>query len=260
MGRTELRACAMTMRVDFTSQAFFRDPADGIEKLRAAGTVLATRFPLVGELWFRTTYDSTARVLKDSEIFTLRKEGGGLAGLRWWMPAFIGALANNMLTMDEPDHTRLRGIVDEAFRRRAILDMEPRIRAIADDLAGQLFANGSPADLVERYARTLPFSVISELLGLPLADRPKFIAWANSVARLTGPVSFLRMIAGLPAMKRYLEGRLQAAREHGGEGLIAELVRIEREGGRINAREMVAMVFLLLGGGSETTPHLISRP
>ena len=133
----------------------------------ASGPVVATRFPIVGKVWITTTYELTARVLKDSETFTLRKEGGGLAGLRWWMPAFVSALANNMLTMDEPDHTRLRGIVDEAFRRRAVLDMEPRIRGIADDLAGQLFSDGSPADLVKRYARTLPLSVICELLGLP---------------------------------------------------------------------------------------------
>ena len=59
-------------------------------------------------------------------------------------------------------------------------------------------------------------------------------------------------------MKRYLEGRLQAARDTGGEGLIAELVRVEKERGRISSQEMVAMVFLLLGAGSETTTHLIS--
>ena len=146
----------MTAHVDFTSQTFFRDPAAGIERLRALGPVVETRFPIVGKVWITTTYESTARVLKDGETFTLRKEGGGVAGLRWWMPAFVGALANSMLTMDEPDHTRLRQIVDEAFRRRAVLDMEPRIRAIADELAGELFADGSPADLVPRYARTLP--------------------------------------------------------------------------------------------------------
>jgi cytochrome P450 PksS len=59
-------------------------------------------------------------------------------------------------------------------------------------------------------------------------------------------------------MKRYLEERLAGARRHGGEGLIAELVRVEKEGGRISAGEMVAMVFLLLGAGTETTTHLIS--
>jgi cytochrome P450 len=248
----------MTAEVDFTSQAFFRDPAAGVERLRALGPVVATRFPIVGKVWITTTYEATARVLKDGETFTLRKEGGGLAGLRWWMPSFVAALANNMLTMDEPDHTRLREIVDEAFRRRAVLDMEPRIRAIADELAGELFADGSPADLVARYARTLPLSVICELLGLPLADRPRFIAWANTVARLAGVTDFLRMIGGLWPMRRYLEERLRLARAHGGEGLIAELVRVEAEGGGISSNEMVSMVFLLLGAGSETTTHLIS--
>jgi cytochrome P450 PksS len=248
----------MTLHVDFTSQEFFRDPAAAADRLRSCAPLVATRFPIVGKVWITTTYEATAAVLKDSTTFTLRKEGGGLAGLRWWMPAFVRTLANSMLNMDEPDHTRLRDVVDEAFRRRAVLEMEPRIRAIADGLADGLFADGSPADLVERYARTLPLSVICELLGLPLSDRPKFIAWANTVARLTNAAGFLRMIPGMWQMKRYLEGRLQYAREHGGEGLIAELVRVEMEGGRISGDEMVSMVFLLLGAGSETTTHLIS--
>lgn len=244
--------------VDFTSQDYLRDPAASIARLREAGPVVEVQFPLIGRMWITTTSEMAGRVLKDSKTFTLRKDDGGIAGVRWWMTPLIRTMADNMLTMDEPDHTRLRQIVDEAFRRRAILDMEPRIFAIADQLAADLFADGSPADLVERYARLLPLSVICELLGLPLADRPRFMAWAGSLARLKGPLSFLRMMMSLSSMRRYLERRLEAAREEGGEGLIAELVRVEKEGGRINAREMVAMVFLLLGAGSETTTHLIS--
>ena len=94
------------------------------------------------------------------------------------MPKIVRTVASNMLSADEPDHTRLRSIVDEAFRRQAVLEMEPRILAIAVELADGLFADGSPSDLVDRYARKLPLSVICELLGLPLADRPKFTAWA----------------------------------------------------------------------------------
>ncbi|MFM9849894.1 MAG: cytochrome P450 [Hyphomicrobiaceae bacterium] len=245
------------LRMDFTSQEYLRDPAAGLAKLRAAGPVVQVRFPIVGKTWITTTSDLAGRVLKDSETFTMRRNGT-VAGLRWWMPGWIRTLAVSMLTMDEPDHTRLRSIVDEAFRRRAVLDMEPRIFALADQLAAELFSDGSPADLVERYARKLPLSVICELLGLPAVDRPRFIAWANTMIRITGAVSVLRMLAGIGPMKRYLEDRLQAARESGGEGLIADLVRVEKDGGRISGQEMVAMVFLLLGAGSETTTHLIS--
>jgi cytochrome P450 PksS len=136
--------------------------------------------------------------------------------------------------------------------------MEPRIRAIADGLADELFAAGSPADLVDRYARKLPLSVICELLGLPLADRPKFTAWASRFTRLTGSVGFLSLVPNVFAMKRYLESQLDAVRKNGGEGLIAELVRVEKDGGRISRNEMVSMVFLLLFAGHETTTHLIS--
>ena len=106
---------------DFTSEAFFRDPQAGVAQLRSIGPAVATKFPIVGRVWVTTTYEAAARVLKDSALFTLRKEGGALVGLPWWMPKVVGAVANNMLTMDEPDHTRLRNIVDEAFRRRAVL-------------------------------------------------------------------------------------------------------------------------------------------
>jgi cytochrome P450 len=245
------------LHMDFTSQEYLRDPASGLAKLRAAGPVVQVRFPIIGKTWITTTSDLAGRVLKDSETFTMRRNGS-VAGLRWWMPGWIRTLAVSMLTMDEPDHTRLRSIVDEAFRRRAILDMEPRIFAIADELAAGLFKDGSPADVVERYARKLPLSVICELLGLPTTDRSRFIAWANSFSRLDGMLGFVRLLASIGPMRRYLEERLQAARDSGGEGLIAELVRVEKEGGRISGQEMVAMVFLLLGAGSETTTHLIS--
>jgi cytochrome P450 PksS len=244
-------------RFDFRRQDYLRSPDPLLAELRAAGPLVRVRFPIVGKTWITTTSELTGRILKDNDSFTMRKDGT-LAGMRWWMPPSIRSLAVSMLSMDEPDHSRLRGIVDEAFRRRAILDMEPRVLAIADGLAAELFAAGSPADLVERYARKLPLSVICELLGLPAADRPRFIAWANALTRLTGGISFLRLLGGLAAMQRYLKGRLQAARAGGGEGLIAELVRVEKAGGRISPEEMLAMVFLLLGAGSETTTHLIS--
>ena len=248
----------MAQRVDFASEAFFRDPAATVAKLRAIGPAVETYFPIIGKVWVTTTHEATARMLKESESFSLRREGGEVAGLRWWMPKLVQTLASNMLTTDEPDHTRLRGIVDEAFRRRAILDMEPRIRTIADELAGKLFGQGSPADLVSRFAQILPLSVICELLGLPAADRPMFIGWANSIGKVGGAIGFLRMMPAFSRMRRYMSERLRVAREKGGEGLIAELVKVEMEGGRISHDELLSMLFLLLNAGSITTTHLIA--
>jgi cytochrome P450 PksS len=253
-----LKEQLMTPRADFASQDYFRNPGAAMERLRSLGPVVEVHFPVIGRVLTTTTQALADQVLKDTETFTMRKEDGNVAGLRWWMPGIVRTLANSMLSMDEPDHKRLRDIVDEAFRRRAVLDMEPHIQAMADELADRLFADGSPADLVERYARTLPLSVISELHGLPLADRPKFTAWAGGFTRFTGTLGFLGMIPNVLAMKRYFERHLETVRRQGGQGLIAEIVRVEKDGGQISPNEIVAMVFLLLVAGHETTTHLIS--
>ncbi|MBV9221052.1 MAG: cytochrome P450 [Methylobacteriaceae bacterium] len=245
------------MAVDLFSQEYLRNPAAKLEELRSQGSVVRVRFPVIGKVWATTTQQLADRVLKDNATFTQRRDDGGVVGLKWWMPSIIRTITNSMALKDEPDHRRLRVIVDEAFRRRAVLDMEPRILAMAEEFADKLFVAGSPADLVERYAQQLPLAVICELLGLPLADRPKFTKWAGGVTRLTGILSFLAAIPNFTAVNRYLRGYLASVREQGGEGLVAELLRVEKEGGRISLDEMVSMLFLLLFAGIETTTHLI---
>src|SRR5215475_6696168 len=148
--------------MDFTSQDYLRNPAAGIERLRTSGPVVEVRFPIIGTTWITTTQEAADRMLKDNQTFTIRKESGEIAGVKWWMPGIFRALGNTMLTSDEPQHTRLRSIVDEAFRRRAFMHMEPHLLAIADGLPAELFAEGSPDDLVARYHRTLPLAVICE--------------------------------------------------------------------------------------------------
>jgi cytochrome P450 len=207
----------MTSRKDFISQQFFRNQADAIARLRAQGPVLQVHFPIIGKVWITTTSEVAGRVLKDSETFTLRKADGSLGRIAWWLPPSMRAMADNMLTMDEPNHTRLRQIVDEAFRRRAILDMEPRIFAMAERLADELFAEGAPADAVARYARKLPLEVISELLGLPEEDRATFTAWSARVTHIKNFMSLFTLLPAMGAMRRYLARRLDKVRTEGGE-------------------------------------------
>src|SRR5262249_61961496 len=121
-GRRAGRGAGPTVRPDCRCQDCSGTPAAAIVALRAAGPVVEVRFPLIGKVWTTTTQELADRVLKDSAAFALR-EDGRVAGVRWWMPGVLLTLSNNMLTMDEPDHRRLRDIVADAFRRRALLDM-----------------------------------------------------------------------------------------------------------------------------------------
>ena len=88
----------MTLRADFTSQEYLRNPAGAIEKLRAAGPVVEVRFPFFGTVWTTTTQDLANQVLRDSEIFTLRKDDGNVVGLRWWMPKIVRTISDNYIS------------------------------------------------------------------------------------------------------------------------------------------------------------------
>jgi cytochrome P450 len=141
----------MSLKVDFNSQDFFRDPTAGLEKLRAAGPVVEVKLPIIGRVWADDhARDGLSCAERQPDVHLApgrrRRCGAALADT-----SIFHVFAKNMLTADEPDHSRLRGIVDEAFRRRAVLDMKPRICAIAAELAGDLFAQGSPADLVTPF-------------------------------------------------------------------------------------------------------------
>jgi cytochrome P450 len=244
--------------IDVTDQEYLRNPVAALASLRAAGPVVEVTLPIFGRTWITTAHDVTERVLQDGQTFTMRPEGDTAHRMPWFS-AGIRTLADNMQTMDEPDHTRLRRIVDETFRRRAVLDMEPRILAISEELAERLFAEGAPADLVARYARKLPLSVICELLGLPIAARAKFMARAITIASgATNIFSFIRMNLTFRAIKRSLEKQVRAASGTDGEGLIAKLVQAKEEGAHISRDEVVSMLFLLLVAGHETTTHLVS--
>ena len=83
--------------IDFTSQDFFRDPLAALERLRAAGPVVEVGLPITGRVWMTTTQEMASRVLKDNQVFTLRKDDGAVAGLRWWMPSIFRVFASTRM-------------------------------------------------------------------------------------------------------------------------------------------------------------------
>lgn len=250
---------------DITSPAFKRDPAPVLAEMRAAGPVVRARFPLIGETWLATSYGAVNALLGERDSFVMegaRAGKRGIAGLKWWMPRSLRLLADNLLLKDDPDHRRLRGLVDAAFHKRGIAEMRPRIGAIADrmleDFAEAAAANGGVADLVGHVARPFPLAVICELLGIREADRPMLMRWVAGITEVGSPLRFLLALPGLKKLIRYLQGEIEACRAAPREGLISDLVQAEVDGQTLTDNEMLSMVNLLFIAGHETTVHLIS--
>jgi len=245
---------------DFSSAAAKADPLPIFAAMRAAGPVIPVKLPFVGRAWVTTTYAATAAMVKDNGLFV--QEGrhagrSGIPGFRWWMPRSMRLLANNMLQKDEPDHRRLRGLVDRAFARRDVQAMRGNIEAIADRLLDG-FEGRAEVDLAESFSRRLPFEVISDLLGVAEGDRGEFAALARRALSINSAAGLLLATGAFGRMLDYVRGQIAQSRRDPRPGLIGELVRAEEAGDRLDEGELLSMIVLLLIAGSETTTHLIS--
>ena len=172
------------------------------------------------------------------------------------------ALATNMLSVDGTDHRRLRSIVDQAFTLRNIEGMSDQIEQIATtqlDIAAKIAQRDGQVDLIEHYAAQIPLTAICELLGLPLEDRTQFREWFRPFSGVTSLTSLLWLGFSLRKIIRYLKEQFEVVKKNPRPGLMTQLVQSEHEGDRLNETELVAMVFLLLAAGHETTVHLISN-
>ena len=246
------------LKFDIQGAAFKRDPFATFAAMRDAGPVLPLKLPFVGRAWMTTTHAAALAMVKDNETFV--QEGrhagkSGVAGMQWWMPKTLRLLANNMLLKDEPDHRRLRKLVDRAFKRRDVLAMRSDVEALADSILDGL---DDETDLLGEYARKLPLAVICDLLGLPDEDRGMFSHWTRSSTSVTGMWGLLRAVGPLRKMLNYVRGQIEECRRQPRPGLISELVQAEEDGDKLSEDELVSMVFLLLVAGFETTTHLIA--
>lgn len=167
----------------------------------------------------------------------------------------------SMLRLDPPHHTRLRGLVSQAFTPRAIDRLRPRIEALAEELLDAQPASGT-IDLVEALAVPLPVVVIAELLGVPAEDQDRFRAWSEHVAMSLGddsPETIRLSQRATEELSAYLGEIADQRRVEPREDLISDLVAVEEEGDRLTKGEMLGVCVLLLVAGNETTTKLIGN-
>jgi len=180
--------------------------------------------------------------------------------------------APSFLSLDPPDHTRLRRLVSKAFAPRVIAALAPRIIEVCGEL---LTAAGARADgaagageleVVSQLAYPLPVRIISEMLGVPAADHARFAGWSASLAHSLQP-RFLDDNGGSQAAAAqarlefadYFRELISARRARADDDLLSELIRAEDDGQRLSEQELIATCVLLLVAGHETTVGLISN-
>ncbi len=174
----------------------------------------------------------------------------------------------SFLSLDPPDHTRLRRLVSKAFTARTIARLEPRIRAITGELLGGAAAAGE-LEIVSQLAYPLPVRIISEMLGVPVEDHPRFAGWSARLAHSLQPdfgssaeAALSRAEAARSAsdeFAEYFRGLVAARRAQPADDLLTAMVQAEDDGEMLTEDEVIATCVLLLVAGHETTVGLISN-
>jgi cytochrome P450 len=236
---------------------YFQHPLDYFARMRAEGPVTPVILPGGERSWLVTRYAEVRAALADPR---LHKDWAGKLTSPDWVPDEVtGFLSVHMLNADPPDHTRLRKLVSKAFTARRVAGLRPRIEAITAALLDALqarLAAGETVDLIEAFSFPLPVTVICELLGVPVADQGRFRQWSNTLLNDQGdPGSFH---AAGSAMFHYFTQLVADKRVRPADDVVSALIEAQDSGDSLSQRELIAMLFLLLVAGHETTTNLIA--
>ena len=247
--------------VDLGRPAFKADPYPFYARLCAEAPVCPLALTNGRSAWLVTRYDDVVALFKDERFVN---EGGRVRtpeqeARQPWVPKAFRRLQRNLLALDAPDHTRLRTLVHKAFTPRLIENMQERIRSLADELLDAVEARGR-MDVIRDFALPLPTTIIAEMLGVPARDRSRFHRWSNALVSSTSSLwGTLKTLPHVMAFLRYIGKLVKARQAAPQEDLASALVMAHEAGDRLSEDELVAMIFLLLVAGHETTVNLIGN-
>ncbi len=245
---------------DLADQVMFTDPFPRYATLRDAAPVARARSKqlLGGEGYMLTRYDNVMLLYGDVR-FSSATMGQDDSWLLRHLPRMFRLLADSMVYKDDPDHARLRRLVNKAFTPRMVQEMSQDIARIVDELLYGLSGRDT-VDLVADFAVPLPLSVISRMLGVSASDRDQFhTLTARFVAGVGGgsTAAFVRTIPAARKLLAMIEHMADERRQVPDQGMISALVAASDDGDKLSPDEVAAMIFLLMLAGHDTTSNLI---
>ncbi len=217
--------------------------------------------PLTGALVV-SHYEDVDAVLRNYKVFSNVRGPVGTRNRPNIGEQIENELTPSMLSLDPPDHTRLRGLVSRAFTPRQVAKMEDHIRDTAQSLLDEVEGQNE-FDLMSNLAALLPTVVIAEMIGVPIEDRQQFKDWSDKFARVLEPnlneMELGEVFTTAQLFDEYFKGIVAEHREEPKDDLVSRLIEAEEEGDRLSEEEMIVTLRLLLVAGNETTTNLIGN-
>ena len=242
---------------------FRSNPYTAYKMLRDIDPVMWQEFM---QSWLVTGYDEVLTILRDNAHFSsdrARSSNRLVQQLTEQQDAGLLRRTPTMLSIDPPDHTRMRTLVNKAFTPRVVELMRPHIQEIADGLLDA--ASGGPdLDIVRDLAIPLPIIVIAEMLGVSPSDREQFKAWSTDIAGVLGsgrgPQEALdRASRSAAELAEYFSRIIDERRREPRDDLISGLIAARDQADALSQDELLATCTLLLVAGNETTTNLIGN-
>jgi cholest-4-en-3-one 26-monooxygenase len=236
-------------------------PHEWFTYLRANHPIFKHPEPDGPGFWVVTKYDDVVAVGRDGATFSSDGKRGGVVVLEETQMNDFEQGGNLMLTMDAPEHTRYRKLVNRGFTPRQMRMLEPHIRELTAQIIDDVIEQGG-CDYVVDVAAEVPLQVIAEMLGVPQEDRHKLFEWSNRMIGSEDPeyiVSEEEVMNAQVEMFMYANELAAARRAEPRDDIISALLTAEVDGDKLSEMDFNLFFLLIAVAGNETTRNSISH-
>ena len=249
----------ITKPLSLADRDFIENKWEILEQIREERPVMPVKVSVLNAYGI-ARYEDCDKLLNDPRLMRNRsKARGGGGRMPFPLPKSISALAVSMIMEDDPNHRRLRDLVRKAFRPQEIKSLEERIEQYSHELLDAL-GNQTAFELQEDYAVQIPVRMIADMVGIRHDQMPEFRKLMGSLTEGFGGLRMMKtLMIDMPKNVKFVQALIDDKRKNPGEDILTRLIFAEEDGDRLNEDELIAMVFLLVVAGFETTVHLITN-
>jgi len=244
--------------LNLSSREFAEYKYDYFAYLRTHRPVAKGRIAMV-KVNLLSRYSHCLDLVKDPRFVRNRTQINGGRRIPFPVPKSVEMLALSMIVEDDPEHRRLRNLVQKAFAPKVLRLMQGNMEAMAHRLMDDALRQGS-VDLQRDYALHIPSAVIAQMIGIEHSEMPRFQHSMRVLSNGFSGWNLLRtFLWDLRKTADYMRELIARKRRKPGDDILSRLIEAEEEGEQLSEDELLSMLFLLIIAGYETTVHLITN-